>query len=244
MGLIQRTGLGWLLNVKEKPSLVLAFVGGLVVFGGGMAVKPMVTLDAEGSAWVDAKLCEWVPQQAGEHAARLTKDEAQKLAFLGTACEGGWEKCQGEALNRYGIDDEDAARAVALYQEGCDRGDARGCTNLGWMYRTGTGVAADAARAVSLYQEGCDGGSARGCTNLGLMYERGTGVSADAARAVSLYQEGCDGGDAWGCGYLGVMYETGNGVAQDVAEARRLYEGACAAGHDWSCDRLKALGDE
>jgi uncharacterized protein len=55
---------------------------------------------------------------------------------------------------------------VELYRQGCEGADARGCTNLGFIYEHGRGVETDAGAAVAFYRQGCDGGVARACTNL------------------------------------------------------------------------------
>jgi TPR repeat protein len=65
----------------------------------------------------------------------------------------------------------DAVRAVQLYKQGCDGGDAQGCGYLGVMYQNGTGVAKEVARAAQLFKQGCESGDAAACTNLGLMHE-------------------------------------------------------------------------
>ncbi len=57
------------------------------------------------------------------------------------------------------------------YKKGCDLGNAKACTNLGYMYGTGKGVAENKYKAVELYRKGCNGGNARGCTNLGNLLE-------------------------------------------------------------------------
>jgi TPR repeat protein len=76
----------------------------------------------------------------------------------------------------------DAAQAAALYRQGCDGGNAPGCTNLGFLYETGTGVVADAAQAAALYRQGCDGGNAVGCFNLGAMAYNQTPRDRETAR--------------------------------------------------------------
>lgn len=52
---------------------------------------------------------------------------------------------------------------VKRYAEACEAGKAEACTNLGYHYERGDGVAEDPARAVELYGKGCDGGHAEGC---------------------------------------------------------------------------------
>ena len=61
------------------------------------------------------------------------------------------------------------SRAVTLYTQACDGGDAAGCTNLGSSYYHGTGVMKDPSRAASLYKQAGEGGVGRGGAGLGLV---------------------------------------------------------------------------
>jgi TPR repeat protein len=102
-----------------------------------------------------------------------------------------------------GVLSEDDERAVTLYRQGCEAGDAEGCARLGWMYSHGHGVPKSETGAVTFYERACDRGDALGCGNLGVMYEYGRGgLAQDSARATSLYQQGCDGGDPTACANL------------------------------------------
>ncbi len=112
----------------------------------------------------------------------------------------------GEGVTR------DLARAVSLYQQACDGGEAAGCSNLGALYESGEGVPQNSAHAATLFQQACDGGYAPGCNNLGVMYGKGEGVTQDLARAASLYEQACYGGDAWGCLNLGVSRATADSL--------------------------------
>ena len=82
----------------------------------------------------------------------------------------------------------DQARAAALYRGVCDRGDARGCGALGFLFESGTGVAKDLAQARLYYSKGCDSKDALSCLNLGVMHENGVGIPQDPARAEAIYR--------------------------------------------------------
>jgi TPR repeat protein len=79
--------------------------------------------------------------------------------------------------------EQNTARAVRLFEKGCDGGNALGCANLGFMYSKGNGVEQNKSRAVQLYGKACDGGDAGSCFKLGVMYFKGDGVMKSAARA-------------------------------------------------------------
>jgi TPR repeat protein len=65
-----------------------------------------------------------------------------------------------------------------------EQGDARGQSNLGFMYEFGLGVPQDYAEAVTWYRLAAEQGHATGQTSLGFMYYFGQGVPQDYAEAV------------------------------------------------------------
>ena len=141
---------------------------------------------------------------------------------------------RGEELikeNRYGD-------AIPLMTTACDKGNADGCSALGYMYQNGEGVARDDFKATSLYRKACDGGIARGCTNLGWMTQNGVGADKDLAKAVSLYRKSCDNKDAMGCEYLGVLYLNGTGVTRSDEQAVALARKSCDGGYARGCHDL------
>jgi hypothetical protein len=197
---------GWL-DVKHAPGKSLALIGAVIVLAGSLAVKPVLTLDKEGRTAADDLLCDLFPASACMHVARLTKDEKKQLVLLGNACLGGvTEECLSVGQKIYQVDPEEA---VKLWGKSCGVGEAKGCTNLGVIYKNAHGTKQDYSRAIALLQQGCDGGEAGGCTNLGVMYENADGIPQDYSRSAELYEQGCEGGDATGCAYLADLYERG-----------------------------------
>ncbi|MDB4985964.1 MAG: hypothetical protein JWN04_1142 [Myxococcaceae bacterium] len=89
----------------------------------------------------------------------------------------------------------DAARAAQLFEQACEAGHARACSNLGVLYSQGTGVAANEAQAGSLFARSCEAGYAPACFNLGLTYER----KPPASRARALFRKACSGGHDAAC---------------------------------------------
>ncbi len=133
------------------------------------------------------------------------------------------------------------AEAKPLAELACDRGNAEGCNDLGWLYDGGHGVSQDYTQAASLYKKSCDGGLVHGCDNLGDLYRDGHGVSQDYTQAASLHKQACDGGDASGCNDLGWLYDGGHGVSQDYTQAASLYKKSCDGGLVHGCDNLGDL---
>jgi len=128
-----------------------------------------------------------------------------------------------------------SADAIA---QGCERGDAVHCNDLGVSYLHGYGVPVDAILAFRSFERSCAGGSPDGCSNLGALYESGVGVETSLAEAARRYEQACDAGGALGCSNLGALYAHGRGVPRDLAEARRLFTLACELGSAAGCSNL------
>jgi TPR repeat protein len=133
---------------------------------------------------------------------------------------------------------KDKSRAAELYEQSCTGGNVDGCFTLGLMYRKGEGVTKDKSRAAELYEQSCTGGYAEGCYNLGLMYRKGEGVTKDKSRAAELYEQSCTGGYAIGCAHLGSQYRYGIGVTKNQTTAKRYFAKACGMGEEEACRRL------
>lgn len=134
----------------------------------------------------------------------------------------------------------DFVRSAQLFDAACKGGEISGCSNLGWQYDNGKGVAQNFSLAAVNYAKGCDAGEIFACNNLGSLYENGSGVKKDRARAALLYARSCDAGKADACHFLGKIYAEGDGVKRDYNRAIILHERACDKAVYQSC---KDLGD-
>lgn len=161
------------------------------------------------------------------------KDEAECV----TQCsKGNMASCRLQGLLQ-----EDGGRykdATKSYLVACKGGDGIGCSNAGYMYRTGRGVPKQDDTAAKLMALGCETGDARGCTDLGYYYEKGIGVAASNEQAAKLYKRGCDGGNLTGCANYAYMLNTGTGVPKDHTQAAVYRRRACLAGNARSCSDL------
>ena len=111
------------------------------------------------------------------------------------------------------------AEPVNWNRRAAEQGLAKAQTNLGFMYRTGQGVAQDYAEAVKWYRRAAEQGIAEAQHNLGFMYHEGQGMAQDYAEAVKWYRRAAEQGLAEAQTNLGYMYHTGRGVAQDYVQA-------------------------
>ena len=135
---------------------------------------------------------------------------------------------------------QDPARAVGLYKNACDDGNADGCAGLGIEYMwNALGVKLDVAAGVTLLKRACDAGSFRGCNALGNATEEGKGVPKSEDEARELFQRACDGGERRGCRNLAEYLATGRGgLPKSVERAAALYDKACQMGDTTACATL------
>lgn len=144
----------------------------------------------------------------------------------------------GEGLN------PNASRAALFYRKACEGGHALGCSKLGYLHRTGSGVEPDDDLAVQFYRTGCDGKDSLGCSNLGFMYIEGSGVEQNYKLAETYVRIGCEGGESIGCLNLGYLYENGYGLKQSYSMASHYYEKACEGGQPIGCTNLGLLYED
>lgn len=90
---------------------------------------------------------------------------------------------------------ENVESGLARSLDGCNRGDAYGCFNVGAMraYRE------DFAGAATFYRKACDGGDAEGCYELGVLYDEAKGVPFDYDLRTALFARACKGGFEKAC---------------------------------------------
>jgi uncharacterized protein len=90
---------------------------------------------------------------------------------------------------------ENVESGLARSLEGCTRGDAYGCFNVGAMraYRE------DFAGAVTFYRKACDGGDAEGCYELAVLYDEAKGVPFDYDLRTAFFAKACKGGFEKAC---------------------------------------------
>jgi serine/threonine-protein kinase len=135
----------------------------------------------------------------------------------------------------------DYSRAVALFNQACDGGDAPSCVALAGMFGTGDGVTKDAFRWANYKGKACDAGDISQCFDAAYVYDTAKGNLHDSTQAAHLYEKGCNGGDAASCTNLGVDYENAIGVSQDELQAATLFKKACDGENALGCSNLGSL---
>jgi TPR repeat protein len=189
-------------------------------------------------------ICDFVFNRTGASAPAglpATPSDSPKPPVLATGAVGSpaaddiYKK--GRALD----DAKKYTEAAPLFADACNQGSAKSCSDLGFLYSTGSGVTKDLVKAATLYRKGCEAGNALSCKNLGLAYERGDGLDKDLAQASAFYAKACDGGPAAACSQAGYTYVQGNGVPKDPARAATFFKKACDGADPAGCNELGFL---
>jgi TPR repeat protein len=85
-----------------------------------------------------------------------------------------------------------AAKAVALYQKGCDLGDGESCAALGEELRLGGLTPIDLPRAARIFEKACGLKDIGGCDELSKFYRDGEGVPKNRALQAKYRKLACD----------------------------------------------------
>lgn len=222
-------------NEAEAPATV---VQGSAARGEGAWSQSLPSWQDNGSSrW-------WVVAGAGLGAlASLAVAAAVVVRFSGAEgpeCDTA-DACNARAValaNAPDPTESDLTLAARLFQQGCSRGNAAACNNLGLAYQAGRGVPVDTELALASFQKACSVGLPEACNNEGAMQEHGVGVPVNLGDARRSYFKACRRGSALGCSNLGALYAEGRGVAADPNEAMRFFTEACNLGSAVGCSNL------
>lgn len=136
---------------------------------------------------------------------------------------------------------KDAARAVALYEQGAQGGSVKAQFRLGQIYLQGKLVPADRQAAERWLGKAAESGDREAAEQLAAL--RAGGTAADpylaarqlesegrATEAAAAYQRLSDAGDLRARTRLAWAFEAGRGVGRDLAQAARLFRSAAEGG--------------
>ena len=114
----------------------------------------------------------------------------------------------------------DVENALRLIQPLADQGDAEAQYYLGFIYRTGLGIAEDNTEAVKWYRKAADQGHASAQNSLGIMYAKGEGVIQNDVEAYKWWNLAAAQGV--GSAKKSKAIVAKNMTREQVAEAQRL----------------------
>lgn len=127
---------------------------------------------------------------------------------------------------------ENYQKALELYYESAEKGNAYSQLQLGRMFLLGAGVERDFKAALEWYQKSAEQGNSEAQACLGHMHEQGLGVDRDIQKALELYKKSAAQGNALGQARLAGLYLSGLAVEQNPREAFAWYQRSAEQGND------------
>ncbi|HEY8035184.1 MAG TPA: tetratricopeptide repeat protein [Methylobacter sp.] len=121
-------------------------------------------------------------------------------------------------------------KALPLYLQLANQGNADAQFNVGLIYANGQGIAKDDKQAVDWFSKAANQGHREAQTKLGFMYATGKGVEQNYNSAVYWCYKAAEQGDVIAQYNLGQMYAKGQGVAKDNSLAVSWFSKAAAQG--------------
>ena len=148
---------------------------------------------------------------------------------------------KAELLKKASIffEQKDYQKAIEIWRNLADNGDAESMRKLGNCYIFGQGVNKDFLEAVNWLHKAAELGDADAMVNLGVCYINGNGVQQDYSEEIKWYRKSVESGNANAMLNLGNCYLNGNGVKQDYSMAGKMYAKAIALNNPYG---MSAIG--
>lgn len=122
-------------------------------------------------------------------------------------------------------------KAIQIWQNLANKGDAKSQYALGWLYESGQGVKQNYKQAVIWYKKAALQGNEAAQQVLAGMYSRGLGVQQSYKNALSYYTLAANQGDAISQFQLGKFYQEGVGTKANIEKSLHWYHKAAEQGH-------------
>ncbi len=135
-----------------------------------------------------------IPAEAEELYAKAL-DSIKTLADAGNVKA---KKALGDYyFNGYAGVAQDYAKALELYTEAGEKGDADAQAQVGYIYQYGCGVDPDYEKAMEWNNRAAQQGNAQGQAQIGWLYQQGLGVTQNLDEAGRWYTRAADQGNKW-----------------------------------------------
>ena len=135
-----------------------------------------------------------IPAEAEELYAKAL-DSIKTLADAGNVKA---KKALGDYyFNGYAGIAQDYAKALELYTEAGEKGDADAQAQVGYIYQYGCGVDPDYEKAMDWNNRAAQQGNAQGQAQIGWLYQQGLGVTQNLDEAGRWYTRAADQGNKW-----------------------------------------------
>ncbi len=129
------------------------------------------------------------------------------------------------------VDNENYAKAFAVFSRLAKNGDAEAQYNLAMLYRTGKGVEKDLSASFKWFQQAAEQGIPDAQYYLAYMYDNGETVEKNLPKAFEWYHKAAEQGQGLAQINLGVMYANGISVPQNIEQAYLWFHVAAAQGY-------------
>ncbi|MCK9454736.1 tetratricopeptide repeat protein [Sulfurimonas sp.] len=122
-------------------------------------------------------------------------------------------------------------KAMSIFNELSDKGDAQAQTELGHIYVNGLGVKKDVLNAKKYWEKAAEKNNVDALYYLGLMYYKGVGVTQDYRKSLDYWKRAAKQNDGESAFSVGYQYEYGQGVKQDYNKAIKYYKSGSKDGN-------------
>ena len=117
----------------------------------------------------------------------------------------------------------------------CQKGDKRGCRQLGLLYVYAPKPKKDTDKAFKIFCQNCDGRHAASYFVPSWFYAGGISATIDAKKSLDMITKSCDIGYGEGCAEPARAYARSQNAQQDVKKEQIFTERACLNGYFKSC---------
>jgi len=225
-----------LLDVEERPDLMLAVVSSLLVFLFSLPISSILQKQEGSLSIADRALCSVFKDEICWKLSGLTEDEETEFQLIADYCRGGnYQECVSRASS---LTMSDVGRISVYLQAACDGGESESCNNLGFMYAYGYGVQQDTTRALDILTLTCGAKHGDACAIIGRIYRDGFEVTKSNEKAYTYFVKGCDFEDARSCSELALIIGNASQEPVDQTIAVELYEKACNLRDTLGCHNL------
>ena len=151
------------------------------------------------------------------------------------------EMLQGRKVKSLSVNDP-TIKAMELWREAAEKGEARGYTNIGLLYlhkpipgggEDHTNVEYDPEKALSYFLKAYELGDSKAGRHIGICYKDGIGTKTDPEKAYEWFCKAADRNDSTARYLKAECIYYGKGVEEDKEKALKLMkELACQSAHD------------
>ena len=134
-----------------------------------------------------------------------------------------------EAMTYYSS--KEYLKAIPLFEQAANMGDADAQVQLGYCYYAGNGVSTDYKLALKWTQKAANQWSLPAFYYMGIYFSEGTGVKKDIREAIYWWDKAANEGYAPAQYKLGICYYYGNGIEKNLEKAKKWLKKSAEQGY-------------